>query len=71
MTTSRQDVQTPATGSTSPRGSARPLRTPGLYAVGLLWLHSEPSSVFAGIGADTAYVVDHLAKNRAALKSPP
>jgi len=44
---------------------------PGLYAVGLLWLHSEPSSVFAGIGADTAYVVDHLAKNRAALKSPP
>ena len=28
---------------------------------GLRWLHSEPSSVFAGVGADAAYVVDHLA----------
>jgi putative flavoprotein involved in K+ transport len=34
---------------------------PGLYAVGLRWLHSEPSSVFAGVGADAAYIVDHLA----------
>jgi putative flavoprotein involved in K+ transport len=34
---------------------------PGLYAVGLRWLHSEPSSVFAGVGADAAHIVDHLA----------
>lgn len=34
---------------------------PGLYAVGLPWLHSEPSSVFAGVGADAAHVVDHIA----------
>jgi putative flavoprotein involved in K+ transport len=34
---------------------------PGLYAVGLRWLHSEPSSVFAGVGADAAYIVDHIA----------
>lgn len=34
---------------------------PGLYAVGLRWLHSEPSSVFAGVGADAAYIVDHMA----------
>ncbi|HEU0195072.1 MAG TPA: NAD(P)/FAD-dependent oxidoreductase [Streptosporangiaceae bacterium] len=34
---------------------------PGLYAVGLRWLHSEPSSVFAGVGADAAHIVEHLA----------
>jgi putative flavoprotein involved in K+ transport len=34
---------------------------PGLYAVGLRWLHSEPSSVFGGVGADAKYIVDHLA----------
>lgn len=33
---------------------------PGLYAVGLPWLHSEPSSVFAGVGADAEHVVEHL-----------
>jgi putative flavoprotein involved in K+ transport len=37
---------------------------PGLYAVGLPWLYSEPSSVFAGVGADAAHVVEHLAKHR-------
>jgi len=34
---------------------------PGLYAVGLPWLFSEPSSVFAGVGADAAHVVEHIA----------
>lgn len=34
---------------------------PGLYAVGLPWLHSEASSVFAGVGADARHVVEHLA----------
>jgi putative flavoprotein involved in K+ transport len=34
---------------------------PGLYVVGLPWLYSEPSSVFAGVGADAAHVVEHLA----------
>jgi putative flavoprotein involved in K+ transport len=33
---------------------------PGLYAVGLPWLHSEPSSVLAGVGADAEHVVEHL-----------
>jgi putative flavoprotein involved in K+ transport len=37
---------------------------PGLYAVGLPWLHSEPSSVFAGVGADAAYVVEHIVRSR-------
>ena len=37
---------------------------PGLYAVGLPWLYSEPSSVFAGVGADAAHVVEHLAQHR-------
>jgi putative flavoprotein involved in K+ transport len=34
---------------------------PGLYAVGLPWLHSEPSSVLAGVGADAEHIVGHLA----------
>ena len=37
---------------------------PGLYAVGLPWLYSEPSSVFAGVGADAAHVVEHIARER-------
>jgi putative flavoprotein involved in K+ transport len=37
---------------------------PGLYAVGLPWLYSEPSSVFAGVGADAAHVVGHIARHR-------
>jgi putative flavoprotein involved in K+ transport len=37
---------------------------PGLYAVGLPWLHSEPSSVLAGVGSDAAHVVGQLV-NRA------
>lgn len=39
---------------------------PGLYAVGLPWLHSEPSSVFAGVGLDAEHVVDHIAAHRRA-----
>jgi putative flavoprotein involved in K+ transport len=37
---------------------------PGLYAVGLPWLHTEPSSVFAGVGADAAHIVEHIAAHR-------
>jgi putative flavoprotein involved in K+ transport len=40
---------------------------PGLYAVGLPWLHSEPSGVFAGVGADAAHVVEHIASRRRAV----
>jgi putative flavoprotein involved in K+ transport len=35
---------------------------PGLYAVGLPWLHSQPSSVLAGVGADAHHVVAHLSR---------
>ncbi|MEV4923028.1 flavin-containing monooxygenase [Streptomyces roseoverticillatus] len=34
---------------------------PGLYAVGLPWLHSVASSVFAGVGPDAAHVAEHIA----------
>jgi len=34
---------------------------PGLYAVGLPWLYSQPSAVFAGVGADAAHIVEHIA----------
>jgi putative flavoprotein involved in K+ transport len=42
---------------------------PGLYAVGLPWLHSEPSSVLAGVGSDAAHIVAHLA-GRADRREP-
>jgi putative flavoprotein involved in K+ transport len=38
---------------------------PGLYAVGLPWLTSEPSSVFAGIGDDAKYVAEQLVRRLA------
>jgi putative flavoprotein involved in K+ transport len=44
---------------------------PGLYAVGLRWLHSEPSSVFAGVGADAQHVVDHLVAHRSPVSAGP
>ncbi|MFL4476513.1 flavin-containing monooxygenase [Paeniglutamicibacter sp. MACA_103] len=33
---------------------------PGLYAIGLPWLHSEPSSVIPGVGADAAHLVEQM-----------
>jgi putative flavoprotein involved in K+ transport len=47
-----------------PRHTRGVTEYPGLYAVGLPWLHSEPSSVFAGVGADAAHVVEHIATSR-------
>jgi putative flavoprotein involved in K+ transport len=29
--------------------------------VGLPWLYSQPSAVFAGVGADAAHIVEHIA----------
>jgi putative flavoprotein involved in K+ transport len=40
---------------------------PGLYAVGLPWLYSEPSSVIAGVGADAAHIVEHIVRRNAEL----
>jgi putative flavoprotein involved in K+ transport len=37
---------------------------PGLYAVGLRWLHTEPSSVLADVGADAAHIVEHIVSKR-------
>jgi len=34
---------------------------PGLYAIGLPWLHTESSAGFNGVGADAAHIVDHIA----------
>jgi putative flavoprotein involved in K+ transport len=42
---------------------------PGLYAVGLPWLHAEPSAAFAGVGADAAHVVGHIAARRAGART--
>jgi len=42
---------------------------PGLYAVGLPWLHSQASAAFPGVGADAAHVVEHIVHRRAAAAS--
>jgi putative flavoprotein involved in K+ transport len=39
------------------RGVGQP---PGLYFLGLHWMHTFKSGTFLGIGDDAAYVVDHL-----------
>jgi putative flavoprotein involved in K+ transport len=47
-------------------GSGQPLQqrgvgqVPGLYFLGLHWMHTFKSGTFLGIGDDAAYVVDHL-----------
>lgn len=33
---------------------------PGLYAIGLPWLHTEPSSVIPGVGPDAAHLVERM-----------
>ncbi|MGH3078775.1 MAG: flavin-containing monooxygenase [Gaiellaceae bacterium] len=35
-------------------------RHPGLYVVGLNWLHKRKSALFCGVGEDAAHVVAHL-----------
>jgi putative flavoprotein involved in K+ transport len=47
-----------------PRHTRGVTEYPGLYAVGLPWLYSEPSSVFAGVGADAEHVVAHIAQRQ-------
>jgi putative flavoprotein involved in K+ transport len=37
---------------------------PGLYAVGLPWLHSLASSVFSGVGEDSEHIAEHIAGRR-------
>ena len=50
---------------------------PGLYFLGLDWLHSAKSGLFAGIGEDAAYLASVLGKQRigplsvAAVEAPP
>jgi putative flavoprotein involved in K+ transport len=34
---------------------------PGLYFVGVHWLHKRKSSLFVGVGEDAEYVASHLA----------
>lgn len=39
---------------------------PGLYFVGLHWLHTGKSALFFGVGEDAGHVVEHLAARREA-----
>jgi putative flavoprotein involved in K+ transport len=40
---------------------------PGLYFVGVHWLHKRKSSLFLGVGEDAEYVVDHLSAGSRAV----
>jgi putative flavoprotein involved in K+ transport len=37
---------------------------PGLYFMGLLWLHKSKSNLFFGMGDDAAHIVQHIASRR-------
>ena len=39
--------------------------TPGLYFVGLHWMHKRKSSLFLGVGEDAEYVISHLEARKA------
>lgn len=41
---------------------------PGLYFVGLLFLHSLSSALVGGVGRDAEYIVDHIASTRSTLR---
>lgn len=35
---------------------------PGLYFIGLPWLHTQKSGLLAGVGEDAAYIAAHIAQ---------
>jgi putative flavoprotein involved in K+ transport len=39
-------------------------RQPGLYFVGLPWLHKQKSGLLGGVGEDAAYIADHLCSSQ-------
>lgn len=42
---------------------------PGLYVVGLPWLHSESSAALSGVGADAAHIVEHITSRRPGMRA--
>jgi putative flavoprotein involved in K+ transport len=44
---------------------------PGLYVVGLRWLHRRSSSFLAGVGADAEHLADHIASRMPARAPIP
>ena len=45
-------------------------KIPGLYILGLDWLHSAKSGLFAGVGEDAAYLASVMATEHAARSTP-
>jgi putative flavoprotein involved in K+ transport len=37
---------------------------PGLYFLGLHWMHTFKSGLFSGVGADAAYIAEHMDRSR-------
>lgn len=48
-----------------PRQERGVTERPGLYFVGLHWMHTIESGLLAGVGEDAAYVVNHLVRRQA------
>jgi putative flavoprotein involved in K+ transport len=44
-------------------------RVPGLYFVGMHWLHKRKSALFLGVGEDAEYVVDRITERQTAGKA--
>lgn len=53
-----------------PRHTRGVTEQPGLYAVGLPWLHTEGSATIPGVGADAAHIVQHIAARAASDRQP-
>jgi putative flavoprotein involved in K+ transport len=45
-------------------------RFPGLYFIGLHWLHKRKSALFLGIADDAAYLADQVANQPVASRRP-
>ena len=39
-------------------------QSPGLYFLGLHWMHTFKSGLFSGVGADAEYLAEHIARTR-------
>ena len=59
-------------GAVDERGRLRQVRgvtpAPGLYTLGLPWQHTRGSALLGWVGADAAFLADHIARRRAVVR---
>jgi putative flavoprotein involved in K+ transport len=60
-------------GAVDERGRLRQVRgvtpAPGLYTVGLPWQHTRGSALLGWVGADAAFLADHIARRRTVVNN--